>query len=316
MSKIVVKAGATVAAWIIAGAAMAQPMGLASLNSPLGSPLGGSLGSPLASPLGAQAGAAALTGQRPGLLSGVVGCQASGYKQGVGAVAGAAAGGLVGDKLLKKNKLAGTLGGGLAGGAAGSWVGCKLQQTDQAKRVAAARANADASDDATGEDGRRGGAYAANDRVAGPGSRSGYAPDGRRPAGGRSAGLDGLRFAPRVTPASDYDTAPAGRYVASTVTNLRASPSTGAEVLARIDPDQQVRVLAAVAGTPWLMVGVDGRADGYAYAPNLRAGASAEAGACRPVRQTSSAHADAAPPETLEACPQADGGWALRRRAG
>ena len=309
MSKIVVKAGATVAAWLMAGAAMAQPMDLASLNSPLASPMGGAFGSPLSSPMGMQAGAAALTGQRPGLLSGVVGCQASGYKQGVGAVAGAAAGGLVGNKLLKKNKLAGTLGGGLAGGAAGSFIGCKLQQNDQARRDAAARANAEA-DDPSGQ-GDRGGAYAANDRFAGAPGRDGFA------LGGRAAGLDGLRFAPRVTPASDYDTAPAGRYVASTVTNLRAAPSTSADVLARIDPDQQVRVLAAVAGTPWMMVGVDGRADGYAYAPNLRAaGALAEAGACRPVRQTSSARAGAAPPETFDACPQADGGWALRRRAG
>ena len=309
MSGIVTKAGAAAAMWAFAGGALAQPIGLASLNSPLASPLASPLGSPmgaLGSPLGAQAGLAAASGQRPGLLSGVVGCQASGYKQGVGALGGAAAGGLVGNKLLKSNKLAGTLGGAALGGAAGSWVGCRMQQGDQARRVAAARAREDDAGDSDAPGDAPGRTYA---------QQGGYA---QRPAAGRGGGLDGLRFAPRVTPASEYDTAPAGRYVASTVTNLRSAPNTGAEVLARIDPDQQVQVLAAVAGASWVLVGVDGRADGYAYSPNLRAvGRSDQALGCRPVRQTSSLRSDQpAVSQTFEACPQADGGWALRRHAG
>lgn len=222
--------------------------------------------------------------------AGVFGCDAPGSKQKIGAAAGAVVGGVVGNRVIKGKRVLGTIVGGAAGAAAGSWLGCKLQMNDQKKaRQAAERAAAEDKEQQW-----------SNKETGATGSASVVS----------SNGLDGLRFPQPVLPYSQYDNR-AGIFGTNGRVNLRAAPTTSADIVGTIASGEEVSVVAGALNSPWLLVAENGVARGYVSAPLMVQRSGAAASGCKLIRQVIATSSAEKSTQNLQACPDGKGGWAI-----
>ncbi|MHA1569239.1 MAG: SH3 domain-containing protein [Alphaproteobacteria bacterium] len=84
-------------------------------------------------------------------------------------------------------------------------------------------------------------------------------------------------------------------YRATGIANIRSGPGTKHEIVGRLKKGEILTALARVKGVKWLMVGREGQAIGYVYAPLLRparGAAAAAAAAAMGLRDPRSADAD------------------------
>lgn len=225
-----------------------------------------------------------------GLLGSIFGCSSSGNKQIIGAAAGGVVGGLIGSKI---KGTVGTLLGGALGAAAGSALGCKLQNNDRARAERATQAaiasgrNQEWQNTGTGASGKV------------------------EVANSTGAALGDLKFAEGVEPASGF-TKVGGSYTSSSAANVRSSPSTTGNVLAKLTPGQHVWVPASVTGSPWMLVSDGGVAQGYVSAPLLQKAVTV-ASSCRIVKQNVTVPGETEQSETYQACKDKSGSWVMTR---
>lgn len=83
-------------------------------------------------------------------------------------------------------------------------------------------------------------------------------------------------------------------YRATGIANIRSGPGTKHQIVGRLKKGEILTALARVEGVKWLMVGRQGQAVGYVYAPLLRPakGAAAAAAVAMGLRDPQSADAD------------------------
>jgi len=232
--------------------------------------------------------------------AGIFGCDAGGGKQEGGAVIGAIIGGVIGGQMADDNRGLGTAIGAGVGAAIGSSIGCKMQEEDQTRAEAALE-----------EALRTGQPTSWRNPDTGAHGDIHVLPVGARGAGyGQPTRLGDVSFASGVQSRQRWSGGGGWWYAPNTV-NLRAGPSTRSRVVGRLAGGQNFEALAKVQGQPWLLVGRDGRAIGYAAESVVRP-VGGEAG-CRTVEQTIYTRQSGRESERLRACRKPNGGWKLTR---
>lgn len=225
-------------------------------------------------------------------LGGLFACEGSGGKQEGGALIGAAAGALLGNKVSKKNKTLGTLVGAAAGAAAGGYIGCRMQSTDAAMAEQATKKALETGVAQTWSNSRTGN----SGRIAVVSSSYGPPIDGRS-----------LRYAAGVQSLPSFEAA-GGGYVASSTTNLRASPSTKARVVGKLAAGERFDALGVAPTGGWVLVGRGGQGVGYAASSLVRPDGQ-QVASCRVIDASVSGGGQGATRQRYSACRDARGEW-------
>ena len=198
-------------------------------------------------------------------LNSIFSCQSSGNKQAGGAVAGAVLGGLLGNSTGgKRSRGVNTVLGAAAGAALGSYIGCRMQTSDQQKAEAAAQRALQYGENTTWSNPETGASGRINVVSSQPYNARPYEGGGYNQGYQQPVNLRGVRFAAGVQPQGSYYGA-AGEYEANNRVNLRASPSTSAAIVGRLQAGESFDALARVRGASgdWILVGNDRTAIGY-----------------------------------------------------
>jgi uncharacterized protein YcfJ len=231
-----------------------------------------------------------------------------------GTVAGAVLGGLLGSQVSKNERTLGTVAGAALGAWAGNQLACRMDNSS--------RANAENAFERALNTGRAQNWY---DRRTGASGRievvsNGFDSAYLAPYAGqysRDVSATDLRFARGVQRIYSGFQAAAPAYVAPGRVNVRAAPSTGAPVVNRLRPGQEIRVAGMVNGG-WLAVEEDGWVQGYVSAAAVRPVAPMayvrnmdSPYTCRLVQQTVTMRGYPTEVQRFNACRDSTGQWRL-----